>query len=78
MISKIHSSDCKIGGDKCWPVIVIIHNEYTFSFNDSLRFGWQKDRDTFLCPKSKGWGIMVFEFLLLFGQLNLLSLLELS
>lgn len=78
MIPKIYPSDCEVGGDKRRPVIVITHDECTFSSNDGPRFGWQKDGDTFLRPKSKGRGIMVSEFLLPFGRLNLSSLSELS
>lgn len=78
MISKIYPSDCEMGGNERRPVIVITHDECTFSLNDGHRFGWQKDGDTFLRPKSKGRGIMVSEFLLPFGRLNLSSLSELS
>lgn len=78
MIPKIYPSDCKVGANKRQPIIIITHDQCTFSSNKGSRFRWQKDGDTFLRPKSKSWGIMVFKFLLLFGQLNLLSLSKLS
>lgn len=78
MLPKIYPSDYEVGGATCRPVIMITHDECTFSSNDGPRFGWQKDGDTFLRPKSKGRGIMVSEFLLPFGRLNLASLSELS
>ena len=53
MIPKIYSSDCKIGEDKHQSVIVIIHDECTFSINDGPQFGWQKDGNTFLRSKIK-------------------------
>lgn len=78
IIPKIYLLNFEIGGDKHQPVIVIIHDKCTFSFNDGPQLRWQKNGDIFLCPKSKSWGIMISEFLLFFGQLNLLFLSELS
>lgn len=78
MIPKVYPSDCKVRGDKRRPVIVITHDECTFLSNDGPCFGWQNNGDTFLRSKSKNRGIMVSEFLLPFGRLNLSSLSELS
>lgn len=49
------------------PVIVIMHDECTFSANDRKTHGWQCKRDTFLCPKRKRRRIMVLDFLLTFS-----------
>lgn len=54
MLPKSYLLDCEVGRNKRRPVIVITHDECTFSSNDSPRCGWQKDGDTFLRPKSKG------------------------
>lgn len=78
MILKVYPSDCEVRGDKRQPIIVIIYDKCTFSFNDGPCFRWQKDGDTFLQPKNKGRGIMVSEFLLFFGWLNLSFLSELN
>lgn len=78
IISKIHLSGCEIGKDKRQLVIIIIQNKYIFLSNNGFWFGWQKDRDIFLYPKSKIWKIVIVKFLFFFGQLNLLSLSELS
>ena len=51
IILKIYSLNYEIRGDKHQPVIVIIHDKCTFSFNDGPR--WQKNGDIFLCPKNK-------------------------
>lgn len=45
-------------------VVIIIHDEYTFSANDGIRKVWHGIRDIFLQPKSHGQGIMTLEFLL--------------
>ena len=74
MLPKAYPSDCAVGKEIRRPIIIITYDECTFSSNDGPRFGWQKDGDTFLRPKSKGRGIMVSEFLLPFGRLNLFSL----
>lgn len=77
MISKIYPSGCEVRRDKCQPVIVITHDEYTFSFNDGPDLGGKKMAIHF-APESKGRGIMVSEFLLPFSRLNISSLSELS
>ena len=70
---KVYSSDCKIGGNNWWPIIVITHNECTFSTNNEIWKVWARKGDTFLRPKSRGQGIMVSEFIFPYGRLNLAS-----
>ena len=72
--NKIYPDDCQVGGTNRQPVIVITHDECTFSANDGKTHGWQRKGDTFLCPKGKGRGIMVSDFLLSFSWLNLFRL----
>lgn len=72
--SKEYPSDCVVGGDQRRPVIVITHDECTFSANDGKRRAWAKKGETFLRPKGQGQGIMVSDFLLPYGRLNLSSL----
>lgn len=76
MKDKVYLDDCQVGGTDRRRVIVITHNECTFSANDGKSHGWQRKRDTFLHPKGKGRGIMVSDFLLPFSRLNLFRLLE--
>lgn len=76
MKEKIYPADCAVGGSDRRPVIVITHDECTFSANDGIRKAWTRKGDTFLRPKGRGQGIMVSEFLPPFGRLNLLSLSE--
>lgn len=76
MKDKEYPLDCAVGGGIRRPIIVITHDECTFSANDGIRKAWTRVGDTFLRPKGRGQGIMVSEFLLPFGRLNLLSLSE--
>lgn len=62
------------GGENRQPIIVITHNECTFSANDGVRKAWTREGDTFLRPKRRKQGIMVSGFILLFRRLNLASL----
>ena len=73
MKPKIYPLDCAIGGDNCCPIIVITHDECTFSTNDGIRKAWTRKRDTFLQLKGRGQGIMTSEFLLPYRCLNLAS-----
>lgn len=62
---------------KIWqPIIGITYNKYIFSTNNSICKAWTQIGDIFLQPKKRGQSIMVSEFLLPFGQLNLLSLFK--
>ena len=76
MKDKMYPPDCAVRGENCRLVIIITHDECTFSANDGIRKAWTKVEDPFL--GSKGWrqGIMVSKFLLPFGCLNLFSLFE--
>ena len=74
MKEKIYPSDCAVHGPNRRPIIVITHDECTFSANDGIRKAWTRKGDTFLRPKGRGQGIMTSEFLLPFGRLNLFSL----
>ena len=76
MKDKKYLFDC-IVGERIWqPIIVIICYKYMFSANDSICKAWTQVKNTFLRPKKHGQRIIVSEFLLLFGQLNLFSLFE--
>ena len=76
MKDKTYPSDCIVGGEDRRPVIIITHDKCTFSANDTIYKAWTRVGDTFLCSKSQGQGIMVSEFLVPFGHLNLFSLSE--
>lgn len=76
MKDKTYPPDYAVGGEDRRPVIIITHDKYTFSANDGIRKAWTRIGDTFLRPKDRGQGIIVSEFLLPFGRLNLFSLFE--
>lgn len=76
MKTKNYPDNCAVGSNIHQPVIVITHDECTFSANDEIQRAWTCVGDTFLRPKRRGQGIMVSDFLLPFEQLNLLSLSE--
>ena len=71
MKPKVYPSDCAVGGNHRRPIIVITHDECTFSANDGIRKAWARKSDTFLRPKGRGQGIMVSEFILPYERLNL-------
>ena len=74
MKAKVYPDDCAVEGQNRRPVIVITHDECTFSANDGVRRAWTRKGDTYLRPKGRGQGIMTSEFLLPFGRRNFLSL----
>ena len=74
MKPKIYLANCAVGGDERQPIIVITHDECTFSANNGIRRAWTRKGDTFLRPKGRGQVIMTSEFLLPYGRLNLASL----
>lgn len=74
MKNKTYSSDCAVGAEDRWLVIVITYNECTFSANDGICKAWTRIEDTFLYPKGWGQKIMVSGFLLSFSHLNPFSL----
>lgn len=74
MKPKVYPPDYAVGGGNRQPVIVITHDECTFSANDGVRRAWTRKGDAFLRPKGRGQGIMASDFLLPYGRLNLNSL----
>lgn len=74
MKPKEYPPGCAVGGNERRLIIVITHDECTFSANDGKRRAWAQPGNSFLRPKGRGQGIMVSEFLLPFGRLNLSSL----
>ena len=74
MISKEYPEDCAVGGPNRRPVIMITHDESTFSANDGRRRVWTLDGHGILRPKGRRKGIMVSDFLLPWSRLNLFSL----
>ena len=76
MKAKNYLLDCKVGGEERRLIIVITHDECTFSSNDGLCKTWTWIDDTYLRYKSRRQRIMVSEFLLIFGRLNFSSLPE--
>ena len=55
------------------PIIMLTHDESTFSTNNSRRKIWILKGHNIICPKEKGKDIMVSDFLLSWLRLNLLS-----
>jgi len=76
ILEKSYPDDCQVGGLRRRPTILITHDESIFSANDGKKQAWVKESDTFLRPKGKGQGIMVSDFLLPWGRLNLKHLTE--
>lgn len=37
---KVYPFDCVVGGENCRPVVVITHDECTFSANDGVQRAW--------------------------------------
>ena len=74
MKPKVYPSDCAVGKENRRPIIVITHDECTFSANDGVRKAWTRKEDAFLRPKSQGQGIMTSDFILPYGRFNLSSL----
>ena len=71
ILDKAYPEDCEVGGFQRRPLILITHDESTFSANDAKRYAWLEESDTFLRPKGKGQGIMVSDFLLPWGRLTM-------
>ncbi len=66
MKPKVYFSDCEVDGNKRQLIIVITHDECTFSANDGVRKDWTRKKYTFLRPKGRGQGIMISGFLFLY------------
>lgn len=73
---EIYPPDCIVGGEDCWPVIIITYDKYTFFANDGICKAWTRVGDTFLHFKYQRQGIIMSEFLVPLDCLNLFSLLE--
>ena len=52
-------------------IVVVTHDESTFSANDGRRSCWMAEGESILRPKGRGKGIMVSEFLTGAGRLNI-------
>ena len=76
MKAKNYPLDYKVEGEKRRPIIVIKHDECTFSSNDSICKAWTRIGDTFLRPKGRRQGIMASQFFFSFDHLNHYSLHE--
>ena len=74
MVSKEYPDDCEVEGPDRRPIIMITHDESTFSANDGRRKVWTLNGQGILRPKRKEKRIMVSDFLLPWSRLNLLSL----
>lgn len=64
ILDKIYPQDCAVGGANRQLIIMITHDESTFSAKDGCRCAWIQERHNILRPKRKGRGIMVSDFLL--------------
>ena len=74
ILPKKYPDDCAVGGSDRQPIILITHDESTFSANNSCRKVWTFEGHGIIRPKGKGRRIMVSDFLLPWSRLNLLSL----
>ena len=74
MVPKEYPDDFAVGGPDRRPIIMITHDESTFSANDGRRKVWTLNGQGILRPKRKEKRIMVSDFLLPWSRLNLLSL----
>lgn len=74
MKPKVYPFDFAIRGENHWQIIIITYDECTFSANDRIRKAWTWEKDTFLQPKGREQGIIVWKFIFLFARLNLASL----
>ena len=67
MKAKDYPVNCAVGEEERHPIIVITHDEYTFSANDGIGKAWTRKRNTFSQPKEQNQKIMTSNFLLFFG-----------
>ena len=74
ILHKEYPEGCVVGGPDQRPIIMITHDENTFSANDSQRKAWTLEGREILRPKGRGKGIMISYFLLPWSRLNLFSL----
>ena len=74
--SKTYSLDSAVEKENRQPIIVITHNEYTFSANDRVCREWIRKKNIFLQSKERRQSIITSDFLLLYRQLNFNSLIQ--
>lgn len=74
MIPKEYPDNCTVGGLNRRLVIMITHDESTFSANDSRRKIWTLEGHGIFRPKGRRRDIMASDILLLWSRLNLFSL----
>jgi hypothetical protein len=57
---KVYPPGCEVYGSESRPVILITHDEATFSANDGIRKAWMEmdGEATYMRPKTKGQGIL--------------------
>lgn len=73
ILEKDYLDDCAVGGPDRRPIIMITHDESTFSANDGRQEVWTFNEQGVLRPKGKGKGTMVSDFLLPWSRLNFFS-----
>lgn len=73
MKPKVYLSDCVVEGNNWQLVIVITYKQYKFSKNNRIQKAWTQKSDIFLYSKGQIQGIMISEFIFLYGRLNLAS-----
>lgn len=66
-------SDCAISDKNGLSRIIFTHNKCILLINNNIYKAWTKVGDTFLCLKDPKQSIIMFEFLLPFGHLNIFS-----
>ena len=64
MKPKIYPSDCAVGGNDRRPIIVITHDEYTFSSNNGIRRAWTEKVIHFCVLKVKDKASWLLNFFL--------------
>ena len=76
IVNKVYPENCVVGGLDRQPIILVTHDESTFSSNDGRRQAWTGPSRQFLRPKGREQGIMVSDFLLPWCRLSTESLTE--
>ncbi len=64
ILPNVYPDDCLVGESDRELIIMITHDESTFSVNDDRRKIWTLDGHGILRPKRKEKGIMVSDFFL--------------
>lgn len=62
ILPKKYPSNCAVGGPDSRPIIMITHDESTFSANDSRRKIRTLEGHNTFCPKGKSKNIMMSDF----------------